>query len=493
MAGFGCGDDAGGAGSSTAAQSTGTGSTGPSGGSDSTETSGESSSSGGDSGSSGSSGGGFGSDCTEMSDLPPQELLAGVDTIVVVMMENRSFDHMLGALSLEEGLPVDGLTGMESNPDLRGNPIGVFKSDHLVVEEDPPHGWGDSHDQWNRGSNDRFVVAHQNDGATLPEVVMGYHTRQQLLPLFTLASNFVVCDRWFASVMGPTQPNRFHLHLGTSNGLMSNPDIGEGPTELPSIFDRLDDKRVSNTYYSSNIPFPLAYGKATGIKLIGEFFEDAAAGNLPSFCMVEPTLTANGTIGNDDHPPADLLMGQAFLASVYQALAQSPQWERCLLVITYDEHGGFYDHVPPPTTFDRDFPEFQQLGFRVPSVVIGPHVRRGCANSIQLDHVSIPTTAMRKWDLEPMNTRMTMTNDITSAIDPRFIDDPQPPIELPPLLVDVPDSWFYPGGVGKDQIELVRLLDRGGFPKHLDQRGAHDETMRMVLEHGRRLGAVRFR
>jgi phospholipase C len=491
-AALGCRDD-GNAGGSESGSTGGGGSSGSGSESGSTSLPGTSSSGSSDGGSSEETGEPFGTDCGELSDLPSSELLAPVETIVVVMMENRSFDHYFGALALEEGASIDGLTGTESNPDLRGNDIAVFPSDYYVVEEDPPHGWDSSREQWNNGANDGFVRAHQSDGAQLGEVVMGYHTRAQLPTLYGLASNYVLCERWFASVMGPTQPNRFHMHLGHSAGLMSNPDIGEGPTGYPSLFDRLTDAGVDSVYYSGGIPFPLAYGRTEGIEPMPNFFEAAAAGNLRPFVMIDPIFTAAGVVGNDDHPPADIRMGQAFLRTIYEALAQSPQWNRCLLVITYDEHGGFYDHVSPPMTFDDVYPEFRQLGFRVPSLVVGPHVRRGCATSVVLDHVSVPATVSRRFGLEPLNSRCDMANDIGSAIDPRYLDDPQPPASLPPMLIRVPRTLrLPPGQTTGHQLELVRMMDRGGFPRHLDGRGAVDETLQEILRWGVRLGALQL-
>lgn len=165
-----------------------------------------------------------------------------------------------------------------------------------------------------------------------------------------------------------------------------------------------------------------------------------------------------------------------------------------MLVITYDEHGGFYDHVSPPTTFEDQYPGFEQLGFRVPSLVVGPYVRRGCVSAVQLDHVSVVSTATRRWGLEPLNNRVINTLDLSSAIDPNFLGDPQPPVALPPTLVHVPETFRLPDTHARirHQPELSRLLDRGGFPRHLDGRARHDEIMRYTLEQGRRLGVVRF-
>ena len=358
--------------------------------------------------------------CAEPGEMTVEELLANVDHIVFLMMENRSFDHYFGALALEESAPVTGLTGDESNPDGAGNDISVFPSDYWVVEEDPPHGWNSSRAQWNEGANDGFVTAHLASGATDPNPVMGYHTREQLPVLHALADEYVLCDQWFASVMGSTWPNRFYAHLGTAGGMMSNDSV----SDIPSIWDQLEDAGISNTYYHSTLAFTITFGKLDGVQHVNEFFDACEAGTLPAVSYVDPAFSFEPNVGNDDHPPADIRDGQAFIASVYNALANSPLWDRCLLVITYDEHGGFYDHVSPPSDAVDELAEFRQLGFRVPSLVIGPHVRRGCVTSTRLDHVSIVSTITRKHGLDPLNDRIDQTNDLSVAIDPVRIDDP---------------------------------------------------------------------
>jgi phospholipase C len=428
------------------------------------------------------------SDCSASSDLTPEQLLAPIDVIVVVCMENRSFDHYFGALSLVEGREIDGLTGDESNPGEGGAPVAPFPiGDDFITEFDPPHGWDASHLQWNDGANDGFVVEYAADGAPDPTHVMGYYTREQLPIYYSLADNYALCERYFCSVMGPTWPNRFHLHLATSNGKMSNEATG---ADLPSIFDRCTDAGVTNVYYNAGLPFVALYGKTEGVEPVESFFDAAAAGTLPQFCIVEPVLTIFPTQGaNDDHPPADVRMGQAFIASVYQALAQSPQWDRCLLVVTYDEHGGFFDHVPPPTTVDPN-PGFEQLGFRVPTMVIGPFVRRGCAVSTQLDHVSIVSTVTRRFGLEPLNERVTATNDLSSCIDPTFLDDPQPPSPLPPMRVKRPRPRAIASDEAVAQKELVAYFDAHPLPPALDRRTELDAIAQRVLAAGVRLGAV---
>jgi len=426
------------------------------------------------------------SDCSATSDLPAAELLAPIEHIVIVMMENRSFDHMFGALALE-GRTVDGLTGRETNPGVDGEPVGVFPLTDPAILFDPPHQWDESHLQWNDGANDGFVTEAAGHGALDPDVVMGYYDRAALPISYALADNYLLCDRWFASVLGGTWPNRFCLHLASAYGQTENAGI-ETKAEIVSIFDRLTEHGITNAYFNSNLPFTATYGKSEIVQNISAFFEAAAAGTLPQFSLVDPMFTFGATVGNDDHPPADVGMGQAFLATIHDAMAQSPLWDRCLLVIAYDEHGGFFDHVPPPTTID-EFPGFEQLGFRVPAIVIGPHVRRGCVSSMQFDHVSVASTATQRWGLVALNARVEATNDLSSCIDPSFVDDPQPPASLPKMVVKRPQVHFagahFPG-----QAELFALADQGGVPARHDRRAHAEETMATILAWGERLGTL---
>jgi phospholipase C len=426
------------------------------------------------------------SDCSATSDLSAAELLAPIEHIIVLMMENRSFDHMFGALALE-GRTVDGLTGRETNPGVDGDPVGVFPLDDPAILFDPPHQWDPSHLQWNDGANDGFVTEAAAHGALDPTLVMGYYDRADLPISYALADNYTLCDRWFASVLGGTWPNRFCLHLASAYGQMLNEAI-ETKGEIVSIFDRLTEHGITNSYFGSNLPFTATYGKSKIVQNITEFFTAAAEGTLPEFCLVDPMFTFGATVGNDDHPPADVGMGQALIATIHDALAQSPLWERCLLVITYDEHGGFFDHVPPPTTVDEEA-GFEQLGFRVPAIVIGPHVRRGCVNSTQFDHVSVASTATQRWELVALNGRVEATNDLSSCIDPSFVDDPQPPASLPKMLVKRPQIR-YPGAQFPGQEELFALADRGGVPPHQDWRAQSEDTMATILAWGEKLGTL---
>jgi phospholipase C len=421
----------------------------------------------------------------------PEELLAEIDTFVVVMMENRSFDHYFGALSLLEGREVDGLTGSESNPSTSGGPIAIHPMATNVTNEDPPHGWDGSRGQWNNGANDGFVLEHEEDhGAGSAEVdhVMGYYKREDLPILYALADESVVCEKWFCSVMGPTWPNRIYLHCATSDGMTTNalsPTV-MGGGRLVSIFDRLDAAGISNGYFYGNLPFNLTYGKPnTGFAFeLPEFFTRAADGTLPQVTFVDPILTALSTIGNDDHPPADIGDGQAFLASIYQALAESPQWSKTMFIITYDEHGGYFDHVSPGTTTDER-PEFRQLGFRVPSLVVGPRVRKGAFEKTQFDHVSVAATITKRFGLEPLNDRVAATKDLSSCLDPKLIDAPRNPVSLPAL--QTMSSAVRTSATPHGQIELANLVRSMGGARS-DFRAATQRSLDAVARNARRLG-----
>jgi phospholipase C len=420
--------------------------------------------------------------------LTPKELLRNIDAIVVVMMENRAFDHYYGSYELLEGKQVMGLQGNESNPAPDGSAVTVGPLTEFTTDPDPPHGWDASHRQFNGGQMDGFVTEYLDEEGAEARTVMSYYSRAELPVSYALADAYSLCNRWFCSVMGPTWPNRFYLHCGTSGGMKYNQ-----PIMLRGILQVLDDAGIPCGYYASNLPFAAAYGypdpnavNKNSLKEISAFYAAAADGTLPALSIVDPILTAFETIGNDDHPPADVRDGQAFLASIHDALAQSPQWNRCLLVVTYDEHGGFYDHVPPPELAD-DLEEFRQLGFRVPSLVIGPQVRRGAVNDTVFDHSSVIATVCQKFGLEPLTSRVSATNDLSSAIDPRFIDDPQPPVTLPAVELELERRFEYPERNFGGQVELARLAERAG----LDWRQRSRLARRAIEQNALRLGSIR--
>jgi phospholipase C len=424
--------------------------------------------------------------CTNDAGLSVPEALANVEHIIVLCMENRSFDHFFGARQLVEGQSdIAGLTGSESNPDGLGNEIVVAKLDNYEPA-DPPHQWEEVHAQWNEGALDGFVTQQiAVNGESLAHEVMGYHTRADIPILYALADEYTLCDHWHCSLLGGTWPNRYYLHAATSNGRTSNAPALPLPT---TIQDVLDDAGISNNNYYGDVPwkwgaFPVV-GFA-GTDSFDEFFMRLDEGTLEQVVIIDPSFTSN-----DDHPSHSIELGQALINTIYQALAQSQYWEKCLLIITYDEHGGFYDHVAPPLTPDANGPEYARQGFRVPALVIGPHVRKGCVVHEIFDHASFAATVTRKFGLPELNERAAGVKDLAICIDPSTIDNPQPPAPLPKVVIDL-DTVMARVGVETSQEELMRAT--GNWPITPEFTAAERGRIRRLLEHGVRLGAVELR
>ncbi len=366
---------------------------------------------------------------------------AGIDTLVFLMMENRSYDHYFGARSLLGSAPGDGLREGMTNPALDGTQVPIFAAsagEQCVI--DPPHGWDASRTQFAAGQNDGFVIAHQEEhGGSLLIEPMQYMLREHLPVSWALADAYTTCDRWFSSVLGPTLPNRMYWHAATSNGAMTNQEVLNGAFEgLPTIYHRLNAADIDWAYYYGDFP---VLAVLDGIPLSGRlrptmdaFIADAAAGALPPVVYIDPTFSLN-----DDHPPHHPLLGQQLIAAVYQALATSPHWERCMLVVTYDENGGFFDHVPPPKAADeRAAQGFDQLGFRVPAMVIGPYTKQGYVSSVVYDHTSALKHLENVHGLEPLTARSSAASDLTDCIDLERLAAGQPaaPIALPGVEID---------------------------------------------------------
>ena len=273
-------------------------------------------------------------------------------------MENRSFDHFLGWLPGADGKQA-GLT--YSDMAGRAHPTFPLAPDFQGCSyHDPDHSYEGARVEWANGACDGWLRA--NDLWSI-----GYYRQQDLPFLGKLAPAFTTCDRFFASFLGPTFPNRMYSLSGvtdrTSNTL--------NRMELPTIFDRLAAKKVNAGYYYGNFSFLLLYQKHKEIShQHATFFRQCKTGKLPSFSYVDPNWTfhdegpSSGNEGNDDHPHADIRAGEYFMSQIYNAVTQSPAWPRTLLIFTFDEWGGFYDHVPPPAADDVK-PEYQQRGFRI--------------------------------------------------------------------------------------------------------------------------------
>ena len=294
----------------------------------------------------------------------PKPAASGIDHIVVVMMENRSFDHFLGWLPGADGRQA-GLAFTDGE--------GVEHSTYRLSQfqgcghPDPDHSWEGGRTQYANGACDGWLRSGDND-----EFAIGYY-RPADLPFYAKAAPYwTVCDRYFAAIMAETYPNRMFLHAGQTDRLHND----EGPTiaTLPTVWDRLAAAGRTGRYYYSDVPYTALWGtKYLPIsRPVDDFFAACASGTLPDVSFVDPRFLDEGSgSSGDDHPHADIRVGQRFLASVYDAVTTGPEWSRTMLVITYDEWGGFFDHVPPPVANDPD-PNTRLRGFRVPCIVVAP-------------------------------------------------------------------------------------------------------------------------
>jgi phospholipase C len=358
--------------------------------------------------------------------------LGRIEHVVVLMLENRSFDHMLGYLSLEDGRDdVDGLRpGMANDHGGTRYPIHHLEATHFPDERwDPEHTATAADAQINDGAMDGFSASYAQTLAARgvedpdPGVVMGYYNASDLPVFDHFAQQFCVCDRWHSSVAGATWPNRLYAIAGSAGP--SRDDRKVPVYHQRSFVRHLDVAGVSWRWYShdvatlrfADVKYRLGHEehfayvqklklvfktRGRGLLYLNEdaasFLEDAAYGRLPAVSWIDPNFQDFNLIGsppNDDHPPSDVTHGQELALLVYNALANGPLWEKTLLVVFYDEHGGFFDHVAPPEHPPDDEPQtFTRYGVRVPAFVISPWVAAGSVSHTLFDHATIPKTVL---------------------------------------------------------------------------------------------------
>ena len=438
------------------------------------------------------------------------ESLPEIKHIVVLMMENHSFDNYLGTMTGRgEGLPLgpDGLPTAE-NPDKDGKPVRSYHfGSTRQVKDNPCQSWQATHLGWNEGRMDGFVTATEVvEPEADPGVTMGYWTEQDLPFYHGLARTFPVLDRWFSSCLGPTFPNRRFLIAGTANGLVD--DLPLHLLDYPragTIFDSLTKHGVSWANYhplpgdhSSRLGHFARYRRraarrrlawlTSGLKNVADmdkdivftadlfpigiarhmlhvkgmdaFCEDAANGTLPAVSIVDPAF--------DDYSeenPQDIRKGESYASDVIRRVMAGKGWPNTLLIWTYDEHGGYYDHVPPPGAAPPDdiegramthrgpllrlahrllFPanakdaendegpmSYDRYGVRVPAVVISPYARKDCVVSDVFDHTSVLKLIEEKWNLPALTKRDAAARSPMAALDfsspPAFLTPPELP------------------------------------------------------------------
>jgi phospholipase C len=368
------------------------------------------------------------------------DTLPGIDHIVVLMLENHSFDNILGMLGRGDGFTLDARgrpTAANPYPDGR-----IQHAFHMPttcqLPSRPSQEWMASHNAYDNGAMDGFVrtpISPASSGM-VGGVAMGYWTGHDLPFTYSLAANFPIADRWFSSVLGQTYPNRRYAIAATSAGMTDNSGTSDLSLLVPAagtIFNRLDAHGISWENYVASYPagatpelFPVndAVTEGRHHKPFSQFFTDAAAGTLPSFSFLDPDY---GTQSQEN--PQNIVVGEALLAKVVHALGASPLWRRTLFVLAYDEHGGYYDHVPPPPAIppdaipplvqpgERTYDGFARYGFRVPAVVVSPYAKRNHVSHVVYDHTSILAMIERKWNLPALTYRDANANDLTDFLD----------------------------------------------------------------------------
>jgi len=332
---------------------------------------------------------------------------SGIDHVVVVMMENRSFDHFLGWLPGADG-KQSGLTFVDR--------YGIKHQTHRLTEyascqyNDPDHSYEGGRIELNGGRCDGWLRAGENDA-----LAVGYYTQPDLTFLGQAAPGWTVCDRYFSAVMAETYPNRFYQHAAQTDRLHNSTTT----STLPTIWDSLAAAGVSGRYYFGDVPFTALWGTRylPISRPFAGFLADAAAGQLPAVSFVDPRFMdeSSGTSA-DDHPKADIRAGEQFLNQVYAAVVSSPNWARTVLVINFDEWGGFFDHVPPGTAPDVSAATALR-GFRVPALVISPYARRGYVAHQTYDHTSVLKLIEWRWGLPSLTPRDAGARNLAEVLD----------------------------------------------------------------------------
>jgi phospholipase C len=357
--------------------------------------------------------------------------IQGLKHIVVLMMENRSFDHMLGALR-GRNPAIDGLTGAETNPDSTGVPVTVAPNAayQSQLDPDPDHhfpavdlqifgGVTTAQDAKRTPNMQGFVKSYVNVEHNLAHshLIMNYFTPEKLPVLTTLATQFAVFNRWFASIPGPTLCNRAFAHYGTSFGQVSM-DLFYWNKQYKSIYERLVAAGHSSRLYyfdeasSSLEVVNLLQNQPSLFGTFQDFLDACSRNKLPEYSFIEPNYTDHDApdgsgelIASDQHPDHDVRAGEQFIATVYSAIRNNPSlWANTALLIVYDEHGGIYDHVQPPACIPDGFvaqpkdtgtPDpfhFDRLGVRVPAVLVSPWIAPNTVINETFEHASIPAT-----------------------------------------------------------------------------------------------------
>ncbi|KAL2630739.1 hypothetical protein R1flu_015425 [Riccia fluitans] len=398
-----------------------------------------------------------------------------ISTVVLLVMENRSFDNMLGFLLRDSPGEYQGIDGERIGDFLRGDEFNMLGDKKVpitdtapyITKADPPHGFGSIRRQIYGADSSNgtpvmsgFAKEAETVQAGFAGQVMSCFDTKKIPITATLAREFALCTRWYASMPASTQPNRFFIHSATSNGAVSNVtlDLIKGFPQK-TIFESVEESGKSFRIYYQNIPATLFLSNLRNVKYLDNFKsydtfkKDAKAGTLPNYAVVEQKYFESALIkANDNHPPHDVRLGEELIKEVYETLRASPQWNQMLFIITYDEHGGLYDHKAPPSTGipnpdgklgpEPDHFNFDRLGVRVPTILISPWIKRntlvgepaGPTPTSHYEHSSIAGTLKKILNLKSFLTK----RDEWAATFEGVLSLSQPRSDCPLTLPDVP-------------------------------------------------------
>ncbi|PTB16834.1 phosphoesterase [Trinickia symbiotica] len=420
----------------------------------------------------------------------PDPAASNVDFIVLVTMENRSFDHFIGWVSGAEGMPAnqqynDAFGSPQTPFLLSANPSYGYQA---CGHAQPDHSYEGARTQLASGAMNGWLLTPDTNKTRGDLYPIGFYGQSDLDFFRGEASSYAVCDFFFSGLLGPTFPNRIYLHSGATDRLTDSTD----KCTLPTIWDRFADAKVSAKYYFHDVPIVALYGdRYVGIsRLFSDFLSDAKAGTLPSFCMVDPSFIGEdeGT-ANDDHPFADIRNGEVLLGQIYDALRTGPNWSRTLMIIVYDEYGGFFEHVVPPirpiSNAELALGNDGRLGFRVPCALLGPRVAAGKVSRYPFDPSSIHALLQWRFGLQPLGVRGSDPATFNLAYALEFGAVPRS--DAPPIAVTQgtfgglcagatqPSSSSSPSAIDKSQsavsampgsmAELRARADSLGFPR----------------------------
>jgi phospholipase C len=393
------------------------------------------------------------------------------DHLVIVMMENHSFDNLLGALALSGQPRAHGLrfnsagTALNSNPGPDGR-VRSFPFDSTAQGENVSQSWNATHEQIDGGRMDGFVRSVDN---VQP---MGYWTDEQLPFAYSLARSFCLANRWYSSAPCQTYPNRRFLMAGTAYGLIATTteSLFDAPPPNGTIWDRLQQYGISWRNYYTDLPSTGVIGSTVekypgNLAPIAQFLADCAAGTLPQVSLVDPEFGVVGivgsslaklpalqpiaekleTTGGDEENPQDMSYGEYWAFKAVQAVLDSPAWPRTLLIYTYDEHGGYYDHAPPPAAIAPDsIPPnlgpgdvpggYDIYGPRVPAIVVSPYSKPNSVTGVVHDHTSVLATIEAKWNLPFLTYRDANAHTVKDFL----ALGSSPPLLNPPVITEPP-------------------------------------------------------